>query len=383
MDFVDIPIISVKNTITAYGELANIWRNKFTGKVISITGSNGKTSTKEMIAHLLSSKYKVHKTVLNNNNNIGVPLTIFSSPKNADFIVLEHGTNHFGEIEYTAKIAQPDYALITNIGTSHIEYLESKEKVSKEKITLFNYVKNNGCVFINNDDPLLKSKKRNFRNIITFGSKGNVDVKHTSLGFTDDAKSKIKISGFNRNLEFTLPLLGKANSQNILAAISVVLKIGLNKKEILPSIKTLQPIKGRLVLIEFKNYSVIDDSYNANPESMKIAFDVLSKFKKRKNKILILGDMFELGKDAKKYHQQIGKEISKMKFVVLLTIGKNTKYLNDAVSSSETVKKHFKNRSKLNEYLRSLNINNSVILVKGSRGMKMEEFLETVKRKAA
>lgn len=383
LDFVEIPIISVKNTLNAYGELANVWRNKFAGKVISITGSNGKTSTKEMIAHLLSSKYKVHKTILNNNNNIGVPLTLLSAPQNVDFIVLEHGTNHFGEIEYTAKIAQPDYAIITNIGTSHLEFLKSKEKVLEEKISLFNHVKKDGCIFINNDDALLKTKKRNFNKIITFGSKGSVDVKERSLGYDDEAKPKLKILGFNKNLEFTLPLLGRSNSENILAAVSVTLKIGLTKKEILRQIKKLQPVKGRLVLSDFKNFSLIDDTYNANPESMKKAIEVLAKFRKRKNKIFVLGDMFELGKDAKKYHEQIGKEITKLKQSELLTIGKNAKYLNEASTSLKVKKHHFNYRSKLNNYLESLNINNSVILVKGSRGMEMEEFLETIKRKAA
>ncbi len=152
LDEINVPIISVKNTIFAYGELANIWRNKFGGKVISITGSNGKTTTKEMVSQILSSRYKVHKTTANNNNQIGVPLTILSTPKNTDFLILEHGTNHFGEIEYTARIAQPDYSLVTNIGSSHLEFLESKEKVLEEKISLFNHTKENGFVFLNNDD---------------------------------------------------------------------------------------------------------------------------------------------------------------------------------------------------------------------------------------
>ncbi|MCB9247163.1 MAG: UDP-N-acetylmuramoyl-tripeptide--D-alanyl-D-alanine ligase [Ignavibacteriales bacterium] len=383
LENLNIPIISVRNTITAYGELANVWRNKFTGKVISITGSNGKTTTKEMIAHLLSAKYKVHKTLANNNNNIGVPLTILSTPPDTDFMVLEHGSNHIGEIEYTAKIAQPDYAIITNIGSSHLEFLHTKEKVLEEKIALFNNVKNDGSVFVNNDDKLLRSKKKNYKNVITFGSKGKANIHQALLSFTDDAMAKIKISDGKRNLNFTLPILGNANTQNILAAVSIALKVGLTKKVILNSIKTIKEVHGRLELIENKIFSLIDDTYNANPESVKNALDVLSKFKKRKNKILILGDMFELGENAKWHHEQLASSIVKAKINLILTIGKNTTHLSNKINSSKISKHHFSNRQKMNDFIRNMAVKDSVIVVKGSRGMKMEEFVEILKRKAA
>ncbi|MFZ1289644.1 MAG: UDP-N-acetylmuramoyl-tripeptide--D-alanyl-D-alanine ligase [Melioribacteraceae bacterium] len=383
LDFVDLPIISVKNTITAYGELAKIWRNKISGKVISITGSNGKTSTKEMIAHLLSTKYKVHKTILNNNNNIGVPLTILTSPKDADFIVLEHGTNHFGEIEYTAKIAQPDYSLITNIGSSHLKYLESVEKVFEEKVKLFDYTKASGNIFINGEDKFLRSRIKNSKNSITYGSNSKLDVNYQILGISVDSKYKIKIEGLNKSLTFTIPLLGKSNIQNLVSAISIVLKLGLSKKDILNSVKTLKSVKGRLSKFDFNKYTLIDDTYNANPESVKNALEVLSNFKKRKNKILVLGDMFELGENAKQIHINLAQNIEKAKVNILITIGKNTKYLNEAIKLSSITRYHFNNRKKMNVFFEDLRLNDSVILVKGSRGMHMEEFVETIKRNHA
>ncbi|MBK8943761.1 MAG: UDP-N-acetylmuramoyl-tripeptide--D-alanyl-D-alanine ligase [Ignavibacteriae bacterium] len=379
LDFIDIPIISVNNTIKAYGELANIWRNKLNAKIISITGSNGKTSTKEMIANLLSSKYKVHKTILNNNNDIGVPLTILSASETDDFIVLEHGTNHFGEIEYTTKIAQPNYAMITNIGSSHLEYLESVEKVFEEKVKLFDFTRADGNIFINNEDKYLKNTTRKFKNTITFG-KNNSYVNYQILEISDESKYKIKIEGFKKNLIFTIPLLGKSNIINLVSSITVCLKLGLNKSEILNSIKTLKPVKGRLEEFNFTNFTLIDDTYNANPESVKNALEVLSNYKKRKNKILILGDMFELGKNSKQIHVSIAKELEKSKINFIATIGKNTKHINASIKSKGIDKLHFNDRKKMNMFLEKYDVNDSVILVKGSRGMHMEEFVETIKR---
>ena len=165
----DLPVITVKDTIISYGDLAKTWRRKLNAKVIGITGSAGKTSTKEMIASLLKEKYKVNKTILNNNNHIGVPLTILSTNEKHEVLVLELGTNHFGEISYTSEIAEPDYAFITNIGNSHLEFLKNKKGVLKEKIALFKATKNNkGTLFVNYDDPLLKKSCQNYKNKVSY-----------------------------------------------------------------------------------------------------------------------------------------------------------------------------------------------------------------------
>jgi UDP-N-acetylmuramoyl-tripeptide--D-alanyl-D-alanine ligase len=378
---VTIPIISVKNTINAYAELAKIWRKKLSAKVISITGSNGKTSTKEIIAHLLSEKFSVHKTFANNNNQIGVPLTILSTPANTDFIVLEHGTNHFGEIEFTANIAQPDLALITNIGNSHIEFLESKEKVLAEKIQLFVHRKENGFLFINTDDPFINKVKRNFNNTITYGFKGKPNIKAKMLGTTNDAKENILIDGFGKKIETNLPLLGKANVQNYIASVAVALKLGISKKDIIKATAALMSVKGRMEIKKYKNFTIIDDTYNANPESVKSSLDVLKNFNQRTKKILVFGDMFELGKESETLHKNLAVSIDKIENIEVYTIGKETEKLSNELKKA-VAKKHFRFRKQLTAFMEKLIIEDSVILLKGSRGMKMEEFVDVLKSRA-
>ncbi len=380
-EHVEIPIISVRNTLDAYAELARIWRGKQSAKVISLTGSNGKTTTKEMIAHLLSSKYKVHKTTANNNNQIGVPLTILSAPKNVDFIVLEHGTNHFGEIEYTARVANPDFSLITNIGNSHTQYLKNKEKILEEKSALFNHTKKDGLIFINNDDPYLKSIKSSYKNVITYGFKGRDNVKG-SRKVGKNGFEEIDVVGLGKEYSLKLPLLGESNSKNLLAAISICLKIGIPKKNLLTAVKSLQQIKGRLEIKDSKSFTVIDDTYNSNPESVMSAINVLDEFKKRAKKIVILGDMFELGEQTDEAHKQVGITLNSTNINTVLTIGKNSKLIFEKVNNKKE-KRHFKNRKSLYSYLEKLELNDSVVLVKGSRGMKMEEFVNLLVSRVA
>ena len=379
---INLPVISVKNTKVAYGELANIWRNKTNAKIISITGSNGKTSTKEITKQLLSAKYKVHSTFSNNNNEIGVPLTILTAPKNTEVIVLEHGSNHFGEIEYTAKIAKPDLALITNIGNSHIEFLKNKKGVLKEKLALFENINSNGKVIINNDDELLKEIKKNYRNKITYGFSGKVDVKGKKLGFDKNGKAKVEISYENKKFEIALPLLGESNIANYLASTTIAIELGLNNKQIIGATKKLKQVSKRLEKKDFKKLTIIDDTYNSNPESVKNALLVLKKNKVRNNKVVILGDMFELGDSAEKKHKGLAKDISNANINMVLTVGKNSKFINETLNKNVAVKKHFASRKQLKNFIEKMELTDSIILVKGSRGMKMEEFVEILEKRA-
>ena len=251
---IDIPVITVKDTTKALGDIAKIWRNKLSVisglKVIAITGSNGKTSTKEIMAKLLNEKYSVNKTEGNNNNHIGVPLTIFSTKEKHNVLVLELGTNHFGEIEYTSEIAKPDYALITNIGDSHLEFLKNRKGVFKEKSALFRITdEQNGFIFINNDDKILKKKSGEYKNSLTYGFQPherknlNIDIMGKFCGYTDDVRPVIEINYKNKKIVQSLPLYGKHNASNFLAAVSVGLKLGLSKKEIMAGSQKLKPIK--------------------------------------------------------------------------------------------------------------------------------------------
>ncbi|MFO7447996.1 MAG: Mur ligase family protein, partial [Ignavibacteriaceae bacterium] len=239
-----IPVIAVKNTTVALGSIAKKWREKLQTKIIGITGSAGKTSTKEMLALLLSEKYNVNKTIANNNNHIGVPLTLFSTNNRHDILVAELGTNHFGEIDYTANITQPDYALITNIGDSHLEYLNNRQGVLKEKLALFEAVAlKNGTLFINNDDKLLKKVLKNYQNKVTYGFDFSSDVQGKITSYTEDGKAKIEIKYKDKTLRETVPLYGEQNAKNFLASAAVAFKLGMTSSQISNGIKRLSAVE--------------------------------------------------------------------------------------------------------------------------------------------
>ena len=375
----EIPFITVKDTTLALGDLAKAWRKKLRTKIIGITGSAGKTTTKEMLSVLLKEKYRVNKTIGNNNNHIGVPLTLFSTNNKHDFLVLELGTNHFGEIAYTSGIAQPNYALITNIGSSHLEFLKNKKGVLKEKIALFDStITQNGLLFINNDDKLLNQSVKNYPNRVTFGFQRSADIIGKIKSFTNDGKTVIETLYKNKTITQTFSLYGEQNAKNYLAAAAIALKLGLNKGQILKGTSKFKPVDKRLNVKKFNNFILIDDTYNANPESMKQAIELLPKIKIFNTKILILGDMFELGEQSKKLHERLAFHIRKNKIDSVYTIGKFMKHLDGALNKNRINNIHFNNRRKLKEYLNRLTLEDSVILIKGSRGMKMEEFVKII-----
>ncbi|MCX7876638.1 MAG: UDP-N-acetylmuramoyl-tripeptide--D-alanyl-D-alanine ligase [Melioribacteraceae bacterium] len=375
-----LPIVTVNDTTIAYAQLANLWRKKLNAKVISITGSNGKTTTKEILAVLLAEKFNVVKTEANNNNHIGVPLTIFSANEKTEILILEQGTNHFGEIEYTSKISEPDFGLITNIGDSHLEFLIDRNGVYREKSSLLNYTdKNNGFVFINVDDPILNEHKNDFNKVITFGFDADSNYKGEIVEITDEAKTKIKISFKEKSFETELPIVGESNAKNFLAAFAIAKTIGVSDKQIQKGVEKLKPSKGRLDVIKTPKAILIDDTYNSNPASVDAALKVLRSIKTYENKIAILGDIYELGSQAKKIHKELSKFFYENENIIVLTIGDMMKHLNNELKKKKIKTIHFNQRSELNLYLQFEEVENSVILIKGSRGMKMEEFLTTLK----
>ena len=362
-DDIDIPVITVKDTTIALGNIAKIWRNKLSKtKVIAITGSSGKTSTKEMIALLLNEKYTVNKTVGNNNNHIGVPITILSTKGIHDILVLELGTNHFGEIKYISDIAKPDYALITNIGDSHLEFLKNREGVFEEKDALFRITEEqNGLLFINKDDDYLKKSHLRYKNKVTygFGKKSKADFLGELPGYTEEGRPIINIIYKNKKIRQELPLYGRHNASNYLAAITVGLTLGLAKKEIESGTKKLKAVDKRLNVKKFKNCIIVDDTYNANPESMKYALEILRKLKTYKRKIAILGDMFELGKEEAELHKGLVPYIYKNRITELYTIGKRMKHMSSVIDGSKVYKKHFRVRENLKSFLGNLELSNS------------------------
>jgi UDP-N-acetylmuramoyl-tripeptide--D-alanyl-D-alanine ligase len=379
----DIPVITVNDTTKTLGELAGIWRKKLNDnkkiKIIGITGSVGKTSTKEMVAMLLSTKYNVNKTIGNHNNHIGVPLTLFSTNEKHDVLVAELGTNHFGEIEYTANIALPDYAMITNIGDSHLEFLLNKKGILKEKISLFKATaRMNGTLFVNNDDTLIKQGSKDFKNKVTYGFNSNSDVRGKVVGYTDDDRPEIEITYKKNKLKVDMPFYGEVNAKNFLAAAAVAFTIGLSVNEISEGLKRLKSVEKRLNVKRKKNFLLIDDTYNANPSSMKEAMNLVGRIKLHKRKIAILGDMFELGEKAPEFHRKLASSIKSNKFDEVYLLGSLMKNLYSELKETKIEVKYFNSRKKLNTFLENKNLTDSVILVKGSRSMKMEEFVKTI-----
>ncbi|HRP92815.1 MAG TPA: UDP-N-acetylmuramoyl-tripeptide--D-alanyl-D-alanine ligase [Ignavibacteriaceae bacterium] len=375
----EIPVITVKDTTLALGEIAKLWRAKLKTKIIGITGSAGKTTTKEILAALLSEKFKVNKTVANNNNHIGVPLTILSTNEKHQVLVAELGTNHFGEIPYSAVIASPDLALITNIGDSHLEYLKNRNGVFKEKSALFNEtLKRTGKVFINNDDKILKEFGKTVKGKVTFALKEKADYKAIIKGYDKFAKPQIEIGNKKKSFAATLPLSGEKNVLNFTAAFAIASELGLTNSQIQKAVKKIKSYNKRLEIKNYKTFTLIDDTYNANPDSMKSALEILDKIESRKKKIAVLGDMFELGREAKLKHIALASFINKTNVDEVYSIGKMMKLMNQKLNEKIKVQKHFADREMLKRFLKSLDINNSAILIKGSRGMKMEEFVSII-----
>ncbi len=383
-DSLNVPIITVPDTIKAYGALANVWRHKLKAKVISITGSNGKTTTKDFLAKILEQQFKVTKTLANNNNHIGVPLTILSTDSKCEFLVLEHGTNHFGEIEYTAAIAEPDIAMITNIGDSHLEFLIDRIGVYREKEHLLKQTAaGNGRVIINSDDPILKSNSKVFDKKVTFGLLGGPDFKGTITAHDELARPRLKIESARMKMESVLNIYGRENARNVLAAVTVAVLAGVKKRNIIKGIGELSPVNGRLNVQILKNLILIDDTYNSNPASMASALSVLSKIKVYNESILVLGDMFELGSASKGLHESLASKINRQSNCIILLIGNNMRALFNKLKNDNARVEFFKQRRSLNKYLSTTDLTKKVILVKGSRGMKMEEFVNTIKLQAA
>ncbi|MGE5401050.1 MAG: UDP-N-acetylmuramoyl-tripeptide--D-alanyl-D-alanine ligase [Ignavibacteriales bacterium] len=380
-DNIDITIVAVKNTLQTYGDLGRIWRDKLNAKIVAITGSNGKTTTKEILAKLLEEKFSVAKTLANNNNNIGVPLTLFSTDNSKDVLVLELGTNHFGEIAFTSEVARPDYALITNIGESHLEFLHDLEGVAGEKLALFDATsRNKGKIFVNTDDKLLKKKTKQFDNIITFGFNGSPDIKGNISGYAADGKTILEIIYKNKSFKVVLPVYGLSNAKNFLAASAIALVLGETPAQIKKAAGNLKAVDKRLNVKTIDSYVLVDDTYNANPLSMRSAFEFLKSFN-GKRKVAVLGDMFELGKEAVVAHKALAADVKKNKIDEVYTIGKLMKNLHDDLDNGKVKNKHFNSRNSLKKFLELENLENAVVLVKGSRGMKMEEFVKIIEGK--
>jgi UDP-N-acetylmuramoyl-tripeptide--D-alanyl-D-alanine ligase len=360
-------IIQVENVLETLQQLAKYHRKQFKIPFIAITGSNGKTTTKELLHEVLSTTFKTYTTKGNLNNHIGIPLTILKIKPDAEIAVIEMGANHLNEIAGYCEYAQPTYGLITNIGKAHLEGFGSEENVKKGKGELFQYLKNHeGTVFVNTDDPAVFDLSKPINNSIFYGSKSE-NVK--GVIEKNDPFIEVKIEG-EKPFTIQTNLVGAYNLPNVLAAVCVGKYFKIENEKIKSAIENYQPSNSRSQLIQTGSNSIILDAYNANPGSMKAAIENFAKMKGDK-KILLLGSMMELGNDSKKEHADIVSLIDQNKWHVVALVGKNFK----EIKSSYT---NFENSLQARDWLRNEKVENAQILIKGSRSMQMEKVLEAL-----
>ena len=370
--------ILVQDVLTSMQELAKYHRQKLKIPFISITGSNGKTTTKELVKNVLSKKYKVLATTGNLNNHIGVPLTILAITSDIEIAVIEMGANHIGEIALLCEIAQPDYGLITNIGKAHLGEFGNFETVVKAKTELFDFIRNKkGKVFINSENDLLMSKARDMEKI-TYGTSGN----YFCSCRLSDANPYLIVNYENEII--ASQIIGKYNFENISAAICIGKYFGLDEKKIKEALEEYAPSNNRSQVFHSKKNILILDAYNANPSSMRAAIENFYEMK-RKNKWLILGDMLELGEYEIQEHKNILALMAEKKFQNIILVGEKFSKAMSDMKFSFPNQFLYKNSdelvSRLSEWTPTekenpLCENPSLILIKGSRGIKLEKIIE-------
>ncbi len=374
-----IAVIKVKDTTLALGDLARFIRSNFNHPVIAITGSNGKTTTKEMIAWVLSAKAQVLKNEGTKNNQIGLPQTLIQLKSQDDYALVEIGTNHFGEVGYLAKIARPHIGLITNIGPSHLEFLNDLKGVLKEKTALLDNLVQPNIAILNADDKLLKPLimlKNKQMSVFSYGINEKSDFSASAIRLR---KGKVEFK-VNFKYDFAISTLGDYNIYNALAAISVGRILGLSYAQIASRLRAFKFPRGRLNLIEFKGVSFIDDTYNSNPLSLKVALLALKKLQNKGKKVLVMGDMLELGGQKELLHKQAAGSITKA-CDFLLSVGNLAKITaRQAIKSGFNRKNVFSctDSSQARDLLfKKIPLKDTdVVLVKGSRSMRMEEIFK-------
>jgi len=377
------PAVIVENTRLALGELSKYWRNKFDLPLVAVTGSNGKTTVKEMITSILSAaKGKVLATRGNLNNDIGMPLTLLCMNENHNYAVIEMGMNHEGEIRYLTKIAQPNVALVNNAGTAHIGEVGSREAIARAKGEIFEGLTDDGIAVVNADDDFAdywKSLNKN-RKIITFGLNDKADVSANYQ--TQNNSSAINLKTPSGEVQFNLNVLGEHNVHNALAASAVAVALGVSNADIASGLTKFNPVKGRLNWLEGVNGAVvIDDTYNANPDSMKAAIDVLASQKttQQSTQIFVMGDMAELGDDAPQMHAEIGAYARQKGIAQLFSFGEFSKLASASFNGGLGKNaQHFDSLEALLDALRRGMRKDVTVLVKGSRFMKMERVVNQI-----
>ena len=373
----DYPAIVVEDTRIALGDIAQGERKRIGMKVVGVTGSVGKSTTKEMIACVLGGTYRVGKTPVNHNNDIGMPMAILSMPEDTEVAVLEMGMNHFREIAYLASIALPDVAVIINIGTMHIEHLGSQEGILRAKLEILEGMKPDGQVILNGDDALLINvHKKSALNVTYFGVRNpDCAVRGVNVRQVQDTL-EFSTQWEDQTLPISLAMEGTHYVSDALAAICVGLALDVPAEMIRQRLATFHNLAGRQEILDIKGYTIIKDCYNAGPESMAAALSVLGK--KPGRHIAVLGDMLELGVCSQAEHYRVGRIAAENADIVLAYGPNSDRVISGALTGGmkESKAMAFTDRQRLIEALKRLAKPGDVLLFKGSHGMRMELALE-------
>jgi len=374
-------IIRVECTKKALRDIAKYYRNKFDIPVVGVTGSVGKTSTKDMLSSVLSQKFNTLKTQGNFNNEIGLPLTVFNLTKENEVAVLEMGMNNFGEISRLTNIAQPSIAVITNIGTAHIGNLGSQQNILKAKLEILEKLTPNGIVVLNGDDKILYSLKGKLpHTVIYYGIdnlKADIVATNIILG-ADKSKFKAKING--KIYSFEVNVIGQHHIYNALAAIIVGLQQKVEIEKIIKGVAEFSSGSMRQSIVKLEGITLIEDCYNASSASMEAALKVLSQIGGANRTIAVLGDILEQGDYSEKAHREVGTAVAEFEINKLITVGTDSKYIADeAKRRGITDILSFDNNALATEYLLSEVKKDDTVLFKASRGMKLEEISNKVK----
>lgn len=375
----DYPYILVEATGQALLDIAKLYRDSFDVKVVGITGSVGKTSTKEMIASVLAQKYNVHKTQGNFNNECGLPLTIFEMNEEHQVSVLEMGINHFGEMRKLSTVASPDICVITNIGVAHLEFLKTREGIMQEKTQMFQDMKPGGSVVLNGDDPLLSTiGPVKGSDPIFYG----LDQDKNAVYATDVEPLGLKGTSCTIHLpegsfSCVVPIPGIHMVSNALAGSAVGSKLGLTTEEIKRGIESLPSIPGRNHIIQTDRLILLDDCYNANPVSMKASLDVLNMGIGRK--VAVLGDMGELGPDYVALHRSVGEYAAAIGIDLVCAIGPMSKEIAEGAASDGTKALWFETKADFLAQTKDILKDGDNVLIKASHGMEFPEIVEALR----
>jgi UDP-N-acetylmuramoyl-tripeptide--D-alanyl-D-alanine ligase len=378
-------IIMVKDTLWALGDLAGFWRSKFPVTLIGISGSNGKTTAKEMLAAILDLEGPILKNPGNLNNWIGLPMSLFSLNQSHRFAVMEMGMNHLGEITRLCQIARPSVGLLTNIGPAHLEGLGSMEAIARAKGELFDSLNEKDWAIVNQDDFRIRELARSCRaQKRTFGQTPEAEVRAEKVQLSPEGiRFHLMVSGESR--EIFLPMQGEHNVGNALGAAAAALILGLPLKAIQEGLAGIKPPAHRLqIKTGLKGSRLIDDAYNANPTSMKAALKTFQSLRQGQRAGLALADMLELGPEAQKAHQEIGREVGNMGVDYLLAFGPlSQEILSEAMRGSHPPKEAYGtlNHSEVIPQLESLIRDGDILLIKGSHGMHLETVVRALEEK--